>query len=119
VLWVRSYGNPQDQVIFGEPSKSRVVFGIFSNWGAVHLCQTGPESISDWYVEYAKNKLFSFGVKTDRRSMCLRTPYYSLVVLAASFVGLPWFRYRFSLRTLLIATTLIAMVLGLIVWAVR
>jgi hypothetical protein len=33
----------------------------------------------------------------------------------------PWIRWssRFSLRTLLIATTLVALVLGLIVWAAR
>ena len=31
----------------------------------------------------------------------------------------PWLRWRFSLRTLLIATTLVAVVLGLIVWSVR
>ena len=35
-----------------------------------------------------------------------------LLALAAS----PWFYLRFSLRTLLIATTLVALVLGLIAW---
>ena len=33
--------------------------------------------------------------------------------------ALPWVRYRFTLRTLLIATTLVAVVLGLILWAAR
>ena len=37
------------------------------------------------------------------------------VLLAAGFAALPWFRWQFSLRTLLIATTLVAAVLGLIV----
>jgi hypothetical protein len=31
----------------------------------------------------------------------------------------PWIRYRFSLRTLLIATTLVAVVMGLAVWAAK
>ena len=42
-----------------------------------------------------------------------------LLVCFAAFAVLPWIRqlrYRFSLRTLLIATTLIAVALGLIVW---
>jgi hypothetical protein len=43
-----------------------------------------------------------------------------LAVLAMPLVALPWLSIkRFSLRALLIATTLIAMVLGLIVWAAR
>jgi hypothetical protein len=36
--------------------------------------------------------------------------------IAACLAALPWIRWSFSLRTLLIATTLIAMLLGLIVW---
>ena len=39
-----------------------------------------------------------------------------LAASAAPFAALPWMRYSFSLRALLIATTLVAMVLGLIVW---
>jgi len=37
-------------------------------------------------------------------------------VIAAT---VPWLKPSFSLRTLLIATTLVAVVLGLIVWAAR
>jgi hypothetical protein len=44
-------------------------------------------------------------------------------ILLLAFLGFaPWSRHwnsRFSLRTLLIATTLVAMVLGLAVWALR
>ncbi len=41
------------------------------------------------------------------------------IAIAAALAALPWLRWRFSLRTLLIATTLVAVVLGLIMWAVR
>jgi hypothetical protein len=37
----------------------------------------------------------------------------------AAIPWLPWLSYRFSLRTLLIATTLIAVLLGFAVWAMR
>lgn len=39
-----------------------------------------------------------------------------LVMLVGALAALPWLSWRYSLRTLLIATTLIAVVLGLIVW---
>ena len=43
-------------------------------------------------------------------------PHY-LAVLLVGGVGVgPWIRLRYSLRTLLFATTLVAVVLGLVVW---
>jgi hypothetical protein len=44
---------------------------------------------------------------------------WELVGVTAVFVPIPWMRWRFSLRTLLITTTLVAVGLGLIVWAAR
>jgi hypothetical protein len=47
------------------------------------------------------------------------TPYWlpiSAAVASASLPWLPWGFKRFSLRTMLIATTLVAVVLGLVVW---
>ena len=49
----------------------------------------------------------------------IRVPYWSLVSLSAVFAYLPWLHWRFSLRTLLIATTLVAVLLGAIVYAIR
>ena len=48
-------------------------------------------------------------------------PYWFLAFVPATIATIPWFRWskRFSLRTLLIATTLIAVVLGIIVWLSR
>ena len=45
----------------------------------------------------------------------------SLLCSIAALAAAPWIRWsrRFSLRTLLIATTLVAVVLGLIVYAAR
>ena len=43
-----------------------------------------------------------------------------MLVSLTSVLGVtPWLRWKFSLRTLLIATTLIAVVLGLVVWLMR
>jgi hypothetical protein len=45
-------------------------------------------------------------------------PYWFVTIFAGLFALVPWLRWskRFSLRTLLIATTLVAVGLGLIVW---
>ena len=46
-------------------------------------------------------------------------PFWSLVVLATVFALAPWLKWfrNFSLRTLLIATTLVAVGLGILVWS--
>jgi hypothetical protein len=49
-------------------------------------------------------------------------PYWSGVLLAVTLAVAPWtrrLRWRFTLRTLLIAITAVAVVLGVIVWAMR
>jgi hypothetical protein len=46
-------------------------------------------------------------------------PYWFAVLLAVTLAVAPWIRqlnWRFTTRTLLIATTLVAILLGLIVW---
>ena len=57
--------------------------------------------------------------RSDSPSLTLRVPHWFLVLAAIGMGALSWLRPRFSLRTLLIATTLVAVVLGLIVYAVR
>src|SRR5262245_34253035 len=44
-------------------------------------------------------------------------PYWFAVLTTALVATLPWLRLRFSLRTLLIATTIIAVALGIVVWS--
>ncbi len=45
--------------------------------------------------------------------------YFSYSWILAVFATFPWIRWHFSLRTLLIAITLVAVVLGVLVWMVR
>ena len=56
---------------------------------------------------------FSFDAKKGE------IPYWFLTLFSAALAAAPWLRWRFSLRTLLLAITLIAVVLGLIVWSIR
>jgi hypothetical protein len=46
-------------------------------------------------------------------------PIWAPVLIVTLFAITPWLPQRFSLRTLLIAMALVAVVLGLIAWAVR
>jgi hypothetical protein len=48
----------------------------------------------------------------------VQAPYWLIALCTTATVVIPWAPWskRFSLRTLLIATTLVALVLGLIVW---
>jgi hypothetical protein len=61
-----------------------------------------PASMADWVFTFANDGLI--------------LPYWLCSLITATIAGAPWISFRFSLRTLLIATTLIAVVLGLIVW---
>ena len=56
---------------------------------------------------------------TTPRADGLYFPYAWPVLVLLALTALPRVPTRFSLRTLLIATTLVAVALGLIVWAVR
>ena len=46
----------------------------------------------------------------------IKTPIWFVVAMCGLVAAIPWLRWRFSLSTLLIATTLVAVVLGLGVW---
>jgi hypothetical protein len=62
-----------------------------------------------WFVQYMKNS----GV------FRIRVPYWSLVSLSALFAVAPWLQWRFSLRTLLVAITVVAIILGVLAFNSR
>jgi hypothetical protein len=60
-----------------------------------------------------------FAGSWDRYGLVAIIPIWFPVMIASIVAVAPWIKYRprFSLRTLLIATTLIAVVLGVVVWS--
>jgi hypothetical protein len=56
-----------------------------------------------------------FGVAADSLGTSIFIPHWMLALIFAACGTTPWFRWRFSLRALLIATTFVAVVLGLVV----
>jgi len=70
--------------------------------------------------EFAVRNLQMFSFRSFRSFQPSCFPHWSIVVPFAAFTIAPWLRqisYCFSLRTLLIATTLVAVVLGAVVYA--
>lgn len=66
----------------------------------------------------AKQNLWGFGSHSvEGKSYAIMMPHWFAVLAAATLAALPWLPFkRFSLRTLLIAITAVALVLGLAVW---
>src|SRR5262245_57156192 len=120
VLWVRSYWR-WDELQLG---RRIVLVAIHSEHGRLGFVKTFPWH--DW-----NGKLFVLGGCTNNEmpnggrafycveygSIWVGVHYGLPVLLAATSAYFPWMRVSFSLRTLLIATSLIAVVLGLVVWA--
>ncbi len=73
----------------------------------------------NWFYNLYSFEFFSFPAREPYWSRQLILPHWLLIAAFTAIAVAPWIHWRFSLRTLLLATTLVAVVLGLIVWAVR
>jgi hypothetical protein len=80
-------------------------------WSFVRLhslpSQKVPVPLSAWEGSIGANQGF------------LVVPHWLPASMLVTFAALPWIRWRFSLRTLLIGMAAVAAVLGLIVWAAK
>ena len=124
VLWVRSYW--RIDALFGLGSAPQY-FAVGSEHGVVSV--TGnPNLLALLHAANWKLEGFPPGPKPDQSGFLgfyyetsqqqgthLRLPICFLVILSVTATAAPWIR-RFSLRTLLIATTLVAVALGMILW---
>lgn len=124
VLWVRSYWHP-DSVT--SVDSNLVLSRLGSNcgvffFGAADYKTTPkippPETTGGWeYQAYdppnASQQAWMLRSTTDHWVVSVPAWFATLIIMGLAIA--PWL--RFSLRTLLIATTVIAVVLGLIVYA--
>lgn len=121
VLWVRSYWHI-DGISKIPPNGDWV--GVLSSSGVVSFqavriggYKPGWQFSSEpnraggnvWQVAWGSTSLMTV----------LMTPYWLLVTIASVCMALPWLSYRFSLRTLLIAMTGLAVVLGAVGWGIE
>ena len=77
------------------------------------------ESASYKIANWSPGPHWTYGKIPSQFTWRVRFPHWLPVFVTATIAALSWLPWRFSLRTLLIVTTLVAVVLGLIVYAVR
>ena len=129
VLWVRSYNRGD---ILQAPVSTTRGIGFTSLRGWVKFSSFRTTGNGSWrmssqhadeamrpYGEFfeAQQNHWKFGTHMLKGTYAIMMPHW-FILLTAPLAGVPWINRskRFSLRTLLIATTLVAVVLGLIVW---
>jgi hypothetical protein len=136
-LWVRGYSS-EDYVYFPLTSDRMITIHSTANrlttstyslarvqnspvWrSGVILKGWGRMKFPGQQSNPSPNRMFSAG--TDFNSAWIRVPYWFPLLPCVAAAAIPWLghsRLRFSLRTLFVATTLAAIVLGLSVWAFR
>jgi hypothetical protein len=125
VLWVRSYWRIDSLFGVGSPPQffavgcERGVVAVAGNPNLLAL-----RSATDWTLQGfplgpgpPTQGFLGFHYETSQlQGTRLRFPIWFPLILSAAATAVRWIR-RFSLRTLLIATTLVAVVPGLAVWA--
>ncbi len=124
-LWVRSYslidvvhgplpGDRSFQAISCHGKLAVIVGPYKASWQSY----TRPRGAFWWRIDQYKRRigLFASVPRTYNRHE-VTISYIVFLVLLAAIAGLPWIRWRFSLRTLLIATTLVAVGLAMVVAA--
>lgn len=121
VLWVRSY-RWYDFTPTGVTSARGILYvgheiSITPSQGSVGDVKTSDHRDHLFDVDSIRGTVVD--VQPVGRGISL--PYSTLILPILALTAVPWLPWstRFNLRTLLIATTVVAMVLGLIVWASR
>jgi hypothetical protein len=121
VLWVRSYW--WQDVITGRYGAALSTHGSLTLdfWGSNPLFPNAISSIEQGVLDASElvSTLYRFQFQFDGNGLLTTLPIWTLVIASAICGFCPWTFHRFSLRTMLIATTLVAAVLGMIAWAVR
>jgi hypothetical protein len=117
VYWVRSY-QVSDVVSKTEGTGTMTSYG--SNNGYLYMMRRYVPGIPshDWqYVERPRFSVRQFRWISGYAHRRIVVPYWFVVGLAALFVYLPW--RRFSLRTLLVAMTVVTLAFGLACYTVE
>ena len=125
VLWVRSYWYadgiwvhfPTDCYAAGMSNRGFIEVGEYRNTSSPRL------KFELWTFDLRKDQVllelpfyfFSFAENAGGYELWVPT-WFAILLAASCGIGV-WLPWRFSLGTLLIATTLVAVVLGLIVWS--
>src|SRR4051794_30867623 len=119
VLWVRSYWHGEGLLI---PLRNYDGMRLASFRGRIGFEPDPRPTRWEWRIEPATAPNFDWDRwerntpqwivgQNDR----VLVPHWFPLIVAGSLSAAPWLRWRFTLRTLLIVTTLVAVVLGFVV----
>jgi hypothetical protein len=128
-LWVRSFSREESVWIYTPRGGvtlcniyGKAILKVAIRAGAVPNVVTGMQSSINPQPElsfYGMEFYAGFLLRRGSNNFDLFMPYWFLTLLSLSLAPLAWLHRRFSLRTLLIATTVIAVGLGLLGWAAK
>jgi hypothetical protein len=125
LLWVRSY-RTCDTVSIRDARSGHFTF-LGSNSGTMFLHRSVVETFpypGSSFPRYSYSAMhtsepqavFVWNSNFLQGPVGISFPYWLPTLVAALTAAIPWLRCHFSLRTMLIATTLVAVALGLGVW---
>jgi hypothetical protein len=122
VLWVRSYW--WEDLLHLRITKTHILTGI-SGYGQLELSgwntkpkraeKIAPQIVTGRTFEDGRDeKWYSLGATNN--GFYMASPYWCPVLLTAALTAIPWFPWskRFGLRSFLVGTTLVAVLLGLL-----
>jgi hypothetical protein len=112
-FWIVRYSTFKRTSLASEGGQITFIWaGLTSNmhWGSYHSEDIDPVKMPG---------KFGFGHYSAWLGRIITVPYWSVVLPAAAIGSVSWLSWRFSLRTLLIAMTLIAVGLGWAVYSMR
>src|ERR1700750_2481876 len=115
-LWVRSY-SVYDVAFFPGPHNIASMKGWMA-WDEKLIVVEAP-IITNFRQDWGKLKLSSISGNLAPGGVGRYCPHFLFVIVIGPLAALAWLSWRFSLRTLLVAMTLAAVGLGLIVWAMQ
>ena len=142
VLWVRSYSTLdrvsritavstfQVRSYITLETVSRISAGTFQEIGVTSATiyykkitnvqvVGAPDPTQPWRYKSTTHywsNVSTFSRRVSPDGLVFRMPIWAPAVTLAFVASMPWLSPRFSLRTLLIATTLVALLLGVLVW---
>jgi hypothetical protein len=129
VLWVRSYGT-WDRLFWTGKNNGHQLNSMLGHVTLVvaeipkqpvpfYVART---PIEDWLKTSFDKNVLGFYFERTPSKLLLDVPFWFILLISMAIAAAPWIRqlrWRFSLRTMLIATTLVAVGLGAIVYSVR
>jgi hypothetical protein len=124
LLWVRSYWRLEilekvtgSQAIQVSSVKGRIAIAILDS--RIAIGRSYLNVVSGDAAEWRKRGPLGFAYYRDGSLTAVVAPHWLPAFLCAALALIPWFSrcWRFSVRTLLIAMTLVVVALGLIIWA--